>query len=162
MRLLKPKTSGKTPFLNPDPLTHWSGPENIAHVKINGGSTWALLDSGSTINSVSPEFIQICSLDIDPLSDLSDGTLGINGFGGVHTQPLGYVIIRVQVEGVRGYDEDQMALVKTDSTTFGSQVPVIQGTATNNRIINVINESETDELSASLNRSRIVQLLACC
>ena len=62
--------------------------------------SWALLDSGSTINAVTPEFIEVHSLDVGPLSDLADGTLGINGFGGVFSQPLGYIIIRVQVEGV--------------------------------------------------------------
>ena len=36
-------------------------------------------------------------------------------------EPLGYVITRVQVEGVWGYDEDQVALVISDSTGFGSQ-----------------------------------------
>ena len=81
-------------------------------------------------------------MDVGPLSDLSDGTLCINGFGGVYTWPLGYVIIRVQVEGVRGYGEDQVALVKPDSTIFGSQILVILGTPTINRIINVIKESE--------------------
>ena len=30
-----PKTSWKVPFLNPDPFTHWSGPANIAQVKID-------------------------------------------------------------------------------------------------------------------------------
>ena len=65
-------------------------------------------------------------------------TLGINGFGRAYTSSLGYVIIKVHVEGVRGYDEDQVSLVETDSTTFGSQVTVILGTPTINRIINVI------------------------
>ena len=39
---LRIKTSWKAPFLNPDPLTHWSGPENIAWVKIDDESSWAL------------------------------------------------------------------------------------------------------------------------
>ena len=85
--------------MNPNPLTHWSGPENIAWVRIDDKSSWALLDSGSTINAVTPEFIEAYSLDAGHLSDLVKGTLGINGFGGVFSQPLGYVIIRVQVEG---------------------------------------------------------------
>ena len=54
------------------------------------------------------------------MSDLVDGTLHINGFGGIYIQPPGYVIIRVQVEGIRGYNEDQAALVIPNSTTFGS------------------------------------------
>ena len=127
---------------------------------MDGERSWVLLDSGSPINSATPEFIWVHSVDIGPLSDLSDGALGINGFGGVYTRPLEYVIIRVQVEGVRGYDEDQVALVKPDSTTLGSQVPVILGTPTFNRIINVIKESKIDELSASLNGLSIAWLLA--
>ena len=91
--------SKNVPFLNPNPCTWWSGPENIAQVKIGGENSWALLDSGSTINVVTPEFVEACSLDIGPLSDLAHGTLGINGFGGVFSWPLGYIIIRVQVEG---------------------------------------------------------------
>ena len=154
-------TSQKVPFLNPNPLTQWSGPENIAQVRIDGESSWALLESGLTINVVTTEFIKICCLDVGPLSDLADGTPGINGFGGVFSQPLGYIIIRVQVEGVWGYIEDQVALIIPDSIVFGSQMPVTLGTPTINQIINKIKESETDELSASLNGSRIAQLLAC-
>ena len=49
---------------------------------------------------MTPGFIEAHSLDVGPLSDLADGTLGINGFTGVFSWSLGYVIIRVQVEGV--------------------------------------------------------------
>ena len=72
------------------------------------------LDIESTINKVTLEFVKACSLDVAPLSDLVDGTLKINGFGGLFSQPLGYVIIRIQVEGLRGYNEDQVALVIPD------------------------------------------------
>ena len=75
------KTLLKTPYLNPDPITHWSGPENIAQVRIDGESSWALLDNGFTINAVTPELIEACCLDVSPLSDLVNGMLGINGFG---------------------------------------------------------------------------------
>ena len=54
-----------------------------------------------------------------------------------------------------------MALVIPDSTIFGSQVPVTLGTLTINHIINMIKESEIDELLASLNGLRIAWLLAC-
>ena len=78
-----------------------------------------LLDSGSTINAVTPEFIKAHSLDVGPLSNLVDSTLKLNGFGGLFSWSLGYVIIRVQVEGVNSYTKDQVALVILDSTTFG-------------------------------------------
>ena len=149
------------PYLNPNPLTQWSGPKNIARVKIDSESSWALLDSGLTINAMTQGFVEAHSLDIGPLGDLTDGTLGINGFRGVFSWPLGYVIIRVQVEGVQGYNEDQVALVVPDSIVFGSWGLVTLGTPTINQTINVIKESAIDELSASLNGSRVAQLLAC-
>ena len=88
--------------------------------------------------------------------------MGINGFGGLFSWSLGYVIIRVQVEVVRGHNEDQVALVIPDSTAFASWVPVTVGTPAINCIINMIKESEIDELSVSLNGSRICHLLTCC
>ena len=69
---------------------------------------------------MTPEFVDVCSLDVGPLSNLSDGTLGINGFGGVFSWSLVYLIIRVQVEDVWGYNEDQVFLVIPDPTGFGS------------------------------------------
>ena len=74
---------------------------------------------------------------------------------------LDYIITMVRVEWVWGYDEDQVALVIPDSTIFGSQEAVTQGTTTINQIINVIKESEIDELSVSLNRLKIAWLMAC-
>ena len=140
----------------------WSGPENIAQVKIDDEGSWPLLDSGSTINAVTLEFVKAHSLDVGPLSDLVDGTLKINGSGGLYFWPLGYVIIRVQVEGVKDYDEDQVALVIPDLTSFGSRVLVTLGTPTIIWIVNIIKESEIDELSVSLHGLRISHLLAGC
>ena len=79
---------------------------------------------------------------------------------GVFSQPLGYVIIRIQVEGVKGYNKDQVALVIPDSTAFESRVLVTLGTPTINQIMSMIKESEIDELSISLNGLRISNLLA--
>ena len=55
---------------------------------------------------MTPEFIKAQSSDVSPLSNLGNGMMGINGFGGLLSQPSGYIIVRIQVEGVRGYDED--------------------------------------------------------
>ena len=62
------------------------------------------------------------------------------GMGGkVH--PMGYVVIRVQVEGVPEYDEDQVAFVVDDNTTFSWRVPVVLGTPTINHVVVVMKES---------------------
>ena len=139
---------------------HWSGPENIAWVEIIDEGSLALLDSGSNINTVTSEFVKAHSLDVGPLSNLVDGTLKINGFGGLFSQPLGNVMIRVLVEGVKGYNEDQVALVIPESTTFRSRVPVTLDTPTINQIMNVMKESKIDELSVSLSGSKMYCLLA--
>ena len=65
------------------------------------------------------------------------------------------------MEGVQGYGEYQVALVVPDPTNIGSQGPVNLGTLTINQIINLIKESEIDELSVSLRGLRISHLLAC-
>ena len=94
------------------------------------------------------------------LSDLVDSMVGINGFGGLFSQ-LGYIVIRIWVEGVWSYNENQVALVMSDSANLWSWVPVTLGTPNINWIINVIKESKIDELLASLNGTRISHLLAC-
>ena len=63
------------------------GLKNIGWFKIDDEGSWALLDSGSTINMVIPEFIKPHSFDVGPLSNLVDGTLKINGFGGGFPDP---------------------------------------------------------------------------
>ena len=57
---------------------------------------------------------------------------------GSKARPLGYVVIRVQVEGVPEYDEDQVAFVVDDNTTFSWRVPVVLGTPTINRVVAVM------------------------
>ena len=130
----------------------------MAWVRIDGESSWALLDNDSTINAVTPEFVEAHSLDISPFSDLVHGILSVTSFDRLFSWPLSYIIIRVQVEVVWGYDEDQVTLVIPDSTHFGSRVPVTLGTLTINWITNMIKESEIDELSVSLNRLRLPHL----
>ena len=48
------------------------------------------------------------------------------------------MVIQVQVDGVWGYDEDQIALVIPDFSNFTTRVPVILGTPTIGRVINVM------------------------
>ena len=47
------------------------------------------------------------------------------------------------MEGVPGYDEDQVAFVVDDpTTTFGIRVPIVLGTPTINRVIAIMKESD--------------------
>ena len=60
---------------------------------------------------------------------------------------MGYVVIWVQVDGVKGYDEDKIALVIPDLSNFVAWVPIILGTPTISHIMNMIKEREIDALA---------------
>ena len=77
-------------------------------------------------------------------------------------RPLGYVIIWVQVDGVQGYDKEQIALVIPDLSNFVARIPVILGTPTISHIINVMKEMEIDALAMSWANARVAHLLLVC
>ena len=122
------KTTPQFPFSNLDPFQQWHGVKNIASVRINGESCMALLDNGAQINTIIPKYVSVHSLQMGPITDLLGANITCMGLGNAFTRPLGYVIIWVQVDGVQGYDEDQIALVFPDLSNFVARVPVILGT----------------------------------
>ena len=69
------------------------------------------------------------------------------------------MVIRVQVDGVWGYDEDQIALVIPDFSNFATKVPVILGTPTISQVINVMKEVEMDALATPWANARAACLL---
>ena len=67
------------------------------------------------------------SLQVGSITDLMGSKVTCMGLGNAYTRPLGYIVIWVQVEGVWGYNEDQIALVISDFSNFATRVPVILG-----------------------------------
>ena len=132
----------QTPFLNPDPFQHWYRVENVAKVKINRESCMALLNNGMEINTIMPSYVKRHSLEIGLITDLIGRRVVCIGLGNAYTQPVGYVIVKAQVDGVQGYNEDQIALVVPDLLNFVERIPIILGTRTISCIINVMKESE--------------------
>ena len=90
-----------------------------------------------------------------------DYPLNLMGLGGKRTSPLRFVILHMQVWGIAGYDEDAVFLVVPDELEFGWRVPLVVGTCTTGRIINVIWESEIDCLSMLWATVRMAWLLSC-
>ena len=64
------------------------------------------------------------------------------------------------MDGVQGYDEDQIALVILDLSNFAVRVPVILGTPTISHVINVIKEKEIDALAMPWVNAQVAYLLA--
>ena len=82
-----------------------------------------------------------------PITDLIGAKVACVGLGNAYTRPLGYIVIWVQVDRVHGYDEDQIALVIPDFSNFVAWIPVILGTPTISRVINMMKEVEIDALA---------------
>ena len=122
----------------------------------------ALLDNGTQINTIMPKYIRDHSLQMGLITNLLGAKVACMGLGNAYTRPLGYVIIQVQVDGVQGYDEDQIALVIPDLSNFAAQIPVILGTPTISQVINVMKEVEIDTLAMPWVNARVAHLLSVC
>ena len=115
----------ETPFRywNQDALSHWLGPENLGWALVEGVQTIVLLDNGTRVNSVTPAYVHKHKLKVGSIAALDHSMnlysqrVPLVGVGG-KAHPLGYVVIRVQVQGVPEYNEDQVAFVVDDNTTF--------------------------------------------
>ena len=64
------------------------------------------------------------------------------------------------MDGVWGYNEHQIALVILDFSNFATRVPIILGTPTIGRVINVMREAEMDALAMPWANARAAHLLA--
>ena len=90
----------------------------------------ALLDNSAQVNTIMPKYVSNHSLQVGPITDLIGSKVTCMGLGIAYTRLLGYVVIQVQVDRVQGYDEDQIALVILDLSSFAVQIPIILGTPT--------------------------------
>ena len=129
------------------PAAHWIGPEMLVDLMIEGSNVNALADSGSQVNTITPAFVQQYGFPVLPLEDLVN-------------HPLNLVGLDPGVE-ITGYDEDVVLLMVPDKSEFSCKVPLVIGTCTIGRIINVIQESEIDFLSMPWAMARMAQLLSC-
>ena len=118
----------------------------------------ALLDNGVQVNTITPRYVKEHYLPVGLITDLMGSKVACIGLGNAYTRLLGYVVIQVQVDGVWGYDEDQIALIIPDFSNFAVRVPVILGTPTIG--LNVMREMEMDALAMLWANARAAHLLA--
>ena len=108
--------------------------------------TTCLIDNGAWVNLVTPEFIRDRGLDVGSIHALNqhNGCIPLSGLGGRVTEPLGYMMLWVQIPYVPSYDEDQVALVVSEDSNFLRKCQVVLGTPTINRAIRAMKESEME------------------
>ena len=139
----------KTPNLNPDVMSHWIRHDTITWCKIEDNSCLALLDTSATINVITADYARMLELPTGPLSDLREGLQGVKVPGNTFTGALGYVIVCIRFNEIKGYDKDQVCLVMEANSKFASRVPIILGTPTTECILNIMMESEITKLSVA-------------
>ena len=127
----------------------------LVDLTIEGWNVNGLADSGSQVNMITPSLVQQYGFPVLPLEDLMDYPLSLMGLGGKRTSVLGFVIFHMQVGGIAVF------LVVPDESEFGWRVPVVVGTCTIGRMINVIQESEIDYPFTPWSTTRVLWLLSC-
>ena len=100
------------------PTLHWIRPETLVELTVEDRNFNALVDSGSQVNTITPALLQQYGFPVLPLEDFVDYPLNLVGLGGKRTSSLGFVILRMQVWGIAGYDEDVVFLVVPDESDF--------------------------------------------
>ena len=150
-----------TPYLNPDPFCRFIGPRNWGEALIDDKLTTCLFDNGSQLNFVTPTYAHERGMDILSLDTLAREIGGqlppIAVMGGGMIKPEGFVIMNVRVPCVKGYNEDQIAIVLEDPEM--KDCPVVLGTPTLFRVMEVIKESEISELAVPWANSRLSWLM---
>ena len=108
--------------------------------------TTCLIDNGARVNLVTLEFVQDRGLDVGSIQDLNEHNrcIPLSGLGGRVTKTLNYVMFRVQILYVPSYDEDQVALVVVEDSSFLRKCQVVLGMPTINRVVRAKKESEME------------------
>ena len=136
-------------YLNLDAFYRFIGPKNLGKALIDDELTSCLLNNGAQLNFFTPAYAQEQGMDIMSLDYLSQEIWGsvplIRGLGGISVEPIGFVMMNVKVPCVQRYNKDQIAIVMDDPGM--TEWPVILGTPTLYRIMEVIKESEISKLA---------------
>ena len=63
--------------------------------------------------------------------------------------------MRVQIEGMPHYDEQQVVFILDDPSGFSARIPVILGTPTINRVVQTMKESEMHDTGSEWQAARV-------
>ena len=97
-------------------------------------------------------------MSLDYLAEEIGGAIPlIRGLGSISVEPVGFIMMNVKVLGVVGYDEDQITIVMDDPGM--TEWPVILGTPTLYRVMEVIKESEINKLAVPWASSHVSWLM---
>ena len=151
----------RAPYLNPDAFCRFIGPKNLGKALVDDELVTCLLDNGAQLNFIMPAYAQEWGMDIMSLDYLAEEIGGaiphISSIAGISVEPIGFVMMNVKVPGIAGYDEDHITIVMDDPGM--TEWPVILGTPTIYRVMEVIKESEISKLAVPWASSQVSWLM---
>ena len=151
----------RAPYLNPDAFCRFIGPKNLGKALVDDELVTCLLDNGAQLNLIMPAYAQERGMDIMSLDYLAEeiggAILHISSIGSISVEPVGFIMMNVKVPGIARYDKDQIAIVMDDPGM--TEWPVILGTLTIYRVMEVIKESEISKLAVPWASSRVSWLM---
>ena len=149
------------PYLNPDPYCQFIGPKNWGEALIDEELMTCLLDNGTQLNFITPACALKKGMDIMSLDSLTQEVGGnippILGIDGIMVNPEVFVMMNVKIHCIKGYNEDQIAIIMDNPGM--KDCPVILGMPTIFRVMEVIKESEISELAIPWASSRVSWLM---
>ena len=120
-----------------------------------------LLDNGSQLNFVTPAYSLKWGMDVMSLDSLTQEMGGnippILGIGGIMVNPERFIMMNVKIPCVKGYNEDQIAIIMDDAGM--KDCPVILGMPTIFQVMEVIKESEIFKLAVPWASLRVSWLM---
>ena len=143
-------------------MTRYVGPESIGAIFINDNRMPALLDTGSQVNTITPVAVERLGLSPLPISRLEPEGKGVR-LGGLHGSgyaPQQFVVANLRTPAIKGFNEDTVFLVVPDESPWAAKIPVVIGTCSLDRMINVTRESELDALTGAYLMSYKTRLIA--
>ena len=120
------------------------GRANESEIEIDGEISKALIGSDAMISMMNKEYCDEHEYEIQPL----DWLVPIEGSGGEDVPYLGYNVVRMQIPGIKSFDQDVFMLVSHITTSYQKRVPIQVG-----RIIYQIGKSLMEEELKSLSQS---------
>ena len=101
---------------------------------LDGVRTQVLVDNGARVNSVMLAYVCQHGLGVRPISELDHSLnpfqdcIPLVGLGGGRMEPVGFTLMRVKIEGLPHYDEQQVIYALDDPSGFSARILVILGT----------------------------------
>ena len=108
-----------------------------------------------------PAYIRQHNLGVYPISQLDHSLnpygdhISLVGLGSGQAEPLGFTLMRVQIEGMPHYNEHQVLFILDDPSGFSARIPVILGTPTINQVIQTMKETEMHNAPVEWQMARV-------